>query len=539
MKWLANLLRRPVGAISRFVNRYEGAQPSSPKRSWLPGFVRDARFDANSYTRWELVRKIRYFDKNTWIVPAIRDTWVKWTVGPNGMQVVPASSDDAWNERMAESYAEWCQNPTLDSTVNMAAVHKQISACHHTENEIFILKTRKKLPGQPARPAIQLVPGHRISSPGQSYTIIDNQDDIIDGVQMGRDVLNNVVCPIGYWVLDGVQATSWVFRSTDDMLHVFAPRLVGMVRDVTRYAPVINTLHDLDDLELMEMERAKQNSEVSNIIKNASGTISADDKRSRRWGALSATPVNDPKEDSLDQRVHLYRKILGSRTVALKTGEELEQFGSETPSAATQWYWRYKIGQICSACNVPVILVFPELIETMQGTAIRGIYDNAHVTFRESFHLYAYAAADMYRFFANWARYNDPRCYDAPADWDKCHVTPPRAVNVDIGKNSQAMLQELAMGTTNFDAIYGAQGSTARVGLTKKAKEIKLIKQIAQQISEDGDGIEVKPEEICGQLGVVQPPQITDDGTPTGGDDDDEPKKKPNDQTKKKQKAKA
>src|SRR6185312_4379734 len=98
---------------------------------------------------------------------------------------------------------------------------------------------------------------------------------------------------------------------------------------------------------------------------------------------------------------------IGSRTIALKTGEKLEQIGAETPSAATQWYWRYKIGQVCSVAGVPIILIFPELTEGIQGTVVRGIYDNAHETFRSHFYGYAKAAVKMYQYFVNWARYND------------------------------------------------------------------------------------------------------------------------------------
>ena len=203
----------------------------------------------------------------------------------------------------------------------------------------------------------------------------------------------------------------------------------------------------------------------------------------------------------------MYRKIIGSRTLALKTGEKLEQFDSKSPSAATQWYWRYKIGQICSAARIPLILIFPELVETMQGTVVRGIYDDAHQTFRGNFFLFAHAARDMCRYYANWARYNDKRVQDAPADWAKCHVIPPRAVNVDIGRNSAAMLAELAAGTTNFDDVYGANGGTAEVGLRKKGLNVLMIKRIAKELTaratKEGLGVTVEPAEISAPMADV------------------------------------
>jgi len=321
---------------------------------------------------------------------------------------------------------------------------------------------------------------------------LDN--NIVDGVQLGLDENGKATRPIGYWVRDTFEGDVWVFRSLAEMHHVFDPQETGLYRGITPYHASINPLHDLDDLEMLEMQKAKNNSEIANVLRNASGEINPNMVRRQRYLGQTAAPAK--ADEDFKMRMEMYRKVLGSRTIALKTNEVIDQLTSTNPSAATQWFWRYKIGQVCADQGIPLLLIFPELIEDSQGTAVRGIYDNAHEFFREKFFVFAHAAREIYRYYANWARYNDPRCVDAPADWQKCHVIPPRAVNVDIGRNSTAMLAELAAGTTNYDRVYGAQGSTAEVGLRLKAKNVVLIKRIAQE-----EGCE--PAEIAAPLGDV------------------------------------
>jgi capsid protein len=493
--------RSEIRELRSTVNRYEAAIPFSPDRSYVPGWVRDARYDADPFSRWEMSRKVRDYRRNVWLLQRLEEEFTKWTVGPNGLAVIPNSSDDKWNAAMMESYQEWCESPCLDSTLTMPQVHRLMARESHIDGELFINKTRRKEKGKPSLPAVQLIESHRCSSPGTEYSYGDHSN-IIDGVELGIDsATGQPTRPIGYWVRDGIVGDSWVFRSTADMHHVFDPVRIGMFRDITPYHASLPTIGDLGDLEAMEMQKAKQNSEVANILTNPAGEINPNLARQQRWGGSGTVPNPNPNEADMDKRVNMYRRILGSRTIALKTGEKLDQHDSKTPSAATQWYWRYKIGQVCTAANIPLIIVFPELVENINGTVVRGIYDNAHEFFRSKFFVFSHAARDMYRFYAQWARYNDPRCVDAPADWKKCHVIPPRAVNVDIGYNSAATLAELEAGTTNWDDIAGRYGTTAEVLIRKKAKNIAMIKRIAKEESKDGN--EVLPSEISAPIADV------------------------------------
>lgn len=485
-----------------FVNRYEAAQPSGPGRSFIPAFVRDARYDANAYSRWEMLRKVRYFERNNWIIPKMREVYIKYTVGASGIPVIPASSDEEWNKHMLESYSEWCERPARDNLLPMGENHKIMSGERHVEGEIFILKTRIKEAGKQARPAIQLVESHRISNPGLQFSLNDNIFSSADGnigPIDGVEVDSNGT-PAGYWSRDSIAGDSWTFRSAKDMLHIYRPTRVGMYRNVTPYHAVLNTLHDLDDLQMFEMQRAKINASIAYFLKNAAGEFNQDIVRLGRYMTDDSipTPNQMPSED-LEKRIEQMKTILGSSPIALKLNEELGQLKNENPSAATQWYWKYLISQICSALGVPMILIWPESI---QGTVARGIYDDANTFFRGEFYMFAHAAINIYRFYADWARYNDKRLVDPPADWWKCHVVPPRAVNVDVGRNSAAILAEYAAGLISLEDICGAYGTTPEVLITKKARNVGRIKQIAKQVATEM-GVDIDPAEVSAPLADI------------------------------------
>lgn len=493
------------------VNRYEAAQLGGKSRSYIPALLQDARMDANAMSRAEMARKIRYFRRNLWLVQRLQEIHVKYTVGPSGLTVTPASSDPEYNRRMWDHYCAWCESPALDSLLPMPQLDRLMAAETHVDGEIFMLKTRAKAPGQASVPKIQLIESHRVETPDALRGEGGNR--IFDGVEV--DATGK---PVGYWIRDGIDSGSWVFRPASEVIHVYDPDRVGMYRAVTPYHSVLNTGHDLDDLEMFEMQRAKENAQVANIFETATGELNRDLLTQNKLLGRTTVPTGAPDaEKDLLKRINQYRTVLGARTIAIKTGEKLTQQANQNPSAATQWYWRFKISQVCAVHGTPMLLILPE---SLQGTIGRAVLDDAHISFRSRFHVYAHAARARYRYFADWARTNVRELADPPHDWWKCSVTPPRAVNVDYGRNSAATIAELAAGITNYDDIAGANGTTSDALLTKKARNVGRIKQIAAEVSKEM-GVDVLPAEIAENLanilqklaaaGAVEVPEVKDE----------------------------
>src|SRR6266550_122033 len=82
--------RRPTKARKRKTSpqaRYEAASTNFFDRSWLPASVQDARFDFDSSTRLELIRRSRYWEANNAIVNRLCDVLEQYTVGTAGLKV--------------------------------------------------------------------------------------------------------------------------------------------------------------------------------------------------------------------------------------------------------------------------------------------------------------------------------------------------------------------------------------------------------------------------------------------------------------------
>jgi capsid protein len=491
-----SILHRLAALFSR---NYEAARISSPSRSasWTP--YQDARYDASSMDRTTIAAKMRKFAQDCWIVNRLADVYIRYAIGTNGLSVTPASCDLEFNKRMADAFAEWAESPFLDSWQSLADGHVTLAETYHIEGENFCLLTNDKVDGQPARPALRILEPHRVA--GGAYT-----GNLIDGVFVDANG-----CPTGYQANIGLENKPSVVSVFDvynpmagGMVHTFKAERAGMYRGISPYHSVLNDIHDLFDLELMEMQRAKVNSAIANAIITETGSLKhLPSFRSRSQPATTTATPNEDLSTADTARIEFYQKITGVRTIALKKGEDIRQVGNANPSAATQWFWRYKLEQVTTTLGTPIILVLPE---SLQGTVARAVLDDAAIYFRKEFNRHARLARAIYRFYASWARFNVPGLQDAPADWARCHVVPPRAPNVDVGRNSNALLSELTAGAKCLEDIASPDGRSVEELLTNKARNVAMAKRIAAAVSVES-GYPVNAGEIMGDLAAQPTPQ--------------------------------
>lgn len=477
MKWAEQLASFPTiraaaaWALKKVLGQYEGGQRWSKDRSYLPGYVQDARFDADPSARLEILRKARYFERNNAIVNRMADLFEQFTVGANGLQFIPATSSEKFNQGVKESWGEWQKICDLTSLHSFATLQSLIARAVFVDGEIFILKTR----GETGKPRIQLIEAHRVASPPDLW----DRTNIIDGVEIdsrGR--------PIAYYVVDGVDGTTYSRKDAKDVNHVFEPSRPGQHRGLSMLYPVLNDLHDLDDLQLLEMKAAKDAAEISNVFYTENGELpTADTHRKQRFGQATQ---NTAGNEITEYRTQQIANRLGGRTVSVKLHEKLEQHRSERPSVAVRDYWDYLTSKVCTGAGIPKLLVLPFSI---QGTVVRGEYDLAANFFRSRSANLASSLERVYQFYLEWAVGNDRRLMDKPGDWRAVTTRAPRAVNVDVGRNSSAMLAELEAGATSYDAIYSPLGLDAFEELRKRAKEEAYIDSLSAEFKLTPDRI--------------------------------------------------
>lgn len=453
--------------------RYESGMRWNPNRTYLHGFVQDPRFDANECTRLELVRKSRWFEKNDPLANRLAEVFTEFTVGASGPPISPASSEEAWNQSASDWLNEWYPLADLNTRLGYAGLMTTAAWRRFFDGEFFILKTS----GESGRPRLQGIAAHRVATPDDKAD--QEGKTIVDGVQIdarGR--------PIGYWIQEGIEGDKFTFRTSTEVIHIFEPESPGQYRGLPLLTPVMHLLHDWSDLLMFEMQKVKENATIRHVFENQSGQF--DPLKFRQERGVQTNQKSDGTEVEQVRYKHI-QQVLGSRTITLKVGEKVSQLENKSPSASTQWLWDYVASLICAGTGgISKLLVFPW---SLQGTVTRADLDLANNYFRSRFAPFQSAAFQIYLFSIGTARFSDLRIADAPANWTKVNIRPPRAVNVDVGRNSAAMIAELESGATTLDEVYGSRGMDWREQVRQRGREEKFIDQVANELGLTPDRI--------------------------------------------------
>jgi len=435
------------------VNKYEGAGQSL-RRSYLDTSYTSARFDVTSSTRQAIVRKSRFFEQNNAIMNRLGDLFESYTVGSN-FSVQPASSDPDWNLKAKKYWDIWSRYPDISSRQSFGTLMSQAARGWFFDGESFILLTK----GDSGRPRLQLLEAQSIATP----TGMQSDETVFDGIRFDPRTGRAIAYFIGNEKTQG-NLTDVRSIGSDSVVHIYEPNRAGQLRGLPFVSCVINDLHDLDDLQKLEMEACKLGASVAQIVKTVSGEVQASNLRA----GTAATTQNTAE--------NYYEQVFGSAVKVLKNGDSFEQFATERPGVNMREYWRQLTEKVCAGVGIPYVLVYPE---SMQGTVYRGALDMSAVWFKSRHQVMSSAARRIYEYVMEYAIKSDPTLNDAPADWYEVAITAPRSPNVDVGRNSAAQLAELEAGIVTYDEVYGARGLDWRSSLESKAQQALFVRQLA------------------------------------------------------------
>lgn len=458
LRWVANATRSAVASVW-ISNRYDGAY-NEGGRSNIGGPIRGSRFDISKETRLAIVKKSRDFECNSQILNRLADLFEQYTCG-GGMQFQPASSDEDWNKSAKKFWEEWCQLPETASRHHCGTLQSLSARNWFIDGEAFILLTK----GSSWIPRILLIESHLVASPPDKVS----DPNVFDGVQLDEATGR----PVAYFVGRETKERSVTDLKpvpADNIVHIWEPSRPQQVRGLPFIYPCINLLHDLKDLHIMEILKARQLARVA--IKRTTETGKLDPDDLQREG-VTAIATDDPS------RIEYYRQSIGGEEIVMKHGDEFDAVRSDVPSATTVAGWCHMEARVCAGVGIPYCIVFPE---SMQGTVYRGALDMAHAWFQCRHRVLADGWRRVYEHVMGAARYHVPELRDPPSDWKNVRIHPPKAVNVDVGRNSNAMLAELAAGSLTYSEIFGQKGQDWREGLTQRKTEQDFIESLGLKL---------------------------------------------------------
>ena len=460
-------MREALQAVGRaltggsITNRYHAADRFSPDRTALYGIPRDVRYDLYSADRSQLVLWSREMEQNSGVYQKLCDLFEQYTTGPKGLQFIPTTSASDWNKLAREWWTGWERFCDLTSLQHFSAVQSLCARLWFMDGEVFILKTYGRDVAGRRRPRIQVIESHRVCSPYQraAGSISPN---IVDGVE-----LNDIGRPVAYWVKTGLDGKEHVRIDAANIVHIFEPSRANQYRGLPHCYAVLNDLIDLDQLQRYEMLKAKENARTAKVVKTRNAEVPPGETRKTRFSDAGTTNTGAV---TTEQRVRDLDKAFGGEVVGIYADEMYEEHRSESPTAGTQYHWDYLISKICAGIGISKLLVFPF---SVQGTVVRADLDTCAGFFRARSEVLSNAFQLIYQWAldeAIFANEND-LSFGRPLDYRRVKVRPPRSPNVDVGRNSSALIAEYEAGWRTLEGIYGEMGEDWVEGLTQRAVE--------------------------------------------------------------------
>lgn len=509
-KFISKLLN-PVSNWAWFY-LYESAQKwGSSQRGFIESpEPRDIRYDITKEVRLEIVRKSRKYEANDAFCNRLADVYEQFVIGANGLKIEPDSSDLEWNQRAKEYWNESSKLLDISSRLTTASLQTIGARREFFDGYQLILKTRGSGLDNVARPRIQMVECHRVGTPPE----LTEQEGktIIDGWSIdprGRAT--------GVYIQDHDFSTDedkYRFHPIEKVILLGEPARSGQYHPLPFLHAVFNDLQDLRELQGAALAKAKDLANITRILETSGGEFDLSKLKRER---VTESTKNASNEDSIQTKTKWIQSIFGPRAIAIKTGDKLTEMVNGSPSVSDQVLWNMLTSRVCIGTGVQKIFVFPESIT--QGTSIRGEYELGNAFFKSRFQVHAAAWTEVYHYVMDWGIKNDARLKGAPKDWKRVSVVPPRAANVDVGRNSSAMLAELAAGATNYDLIYAPLGLDA---YTEIEKGIKFAKYIQDKCREAGISPESFSANIVDLAMKMREQEALRAMAAGGGEDDDE-----------------
>jgi hypothetical protein len=458
-----------TGVRAWLSSHYEAAKRSRD-RSWLSGWVQDARLDTSQSDLHELIRISRNFERNDPLSQRFAALWEQYTVGPTGFKIIPASSDLEWNKRAKDYYDSWGEYADVSSRQTIGNLQSLAARRWFFDGRSLIHKTY-----DPAnlRPRVSLLEAHRLTSPPDRLR--DEGKTLFNGIEIDPKTGR----PIRYWLKSDFDSEQPTPVDPNNIIDISESDRPWDFRPVPVITPALLPLHDLRDLQMLTMRAAKKNASIATIFKTRDGNVPRANLMQRRLTSVGSLSDGTATTEA---RIQMVRESYGGEIIGIHPDEDIVQPDNNRPGLVEQEYWMFLTSLACIGVNIPRLLVFPH---SMQGTVARYDMDAANSFFRSRSAVLQHAFTRLYRWLIEEAARKERKLQPLPPDWYKVTVRPPRSVNADVGRNSQARINELAAGAFTFTDHYAESGDEVEEQLRKKAKEARMILDLAEEFSVD------------------------------------------------------
>lgn len=299
-------------------------------------------------------------DRNNPIAGGALDTFETSVVGsglvphPRIDRALLGLNDDAadrWERQAERIWWSWAGTSACDlsRTDNFAGLCNLALRSWLAGGDVFVIRRFKERDGDVLALRIQLVEAERICNPDFAR----NSDRLIDGVQIDDDG-----APIAYYVADSHPIGSYGllgpcgWRKVDafgkdsgmrQVLHLYRRTRPGQTRGIPIFAPVIESLKQLDRFSEAELMAAVINAFFTVFVKSETGEEGLTDMGDPST-AGGTTPIGGGLPDV---------RLGHANAIALPPGHSIEMAESKRPSPQFEPFFNAFLNQIGVAIGLP------------------------------------------------------------------------------------------------------------------------------------------------------------------------------------------
>ncbi len=440
---------------------------TSPRRHRVAGAApQDAQLDLTAGVRGELVRRTRYLIKNSGFLREIVSSMALYSVG-DGIRPQAQSSDTAWNREAEAYFSRWARHCEITGRFNLSQCQHMVCKAVDVDGEIFALKTLVD-----GVPKIQLIETHRIGSTSEDETSVD-------GIE-----LSSIGAPLFYHLLadDGTSSK----LDAVNVLHIFEPDSPSQVRGYPSLQHSIN--HLIDEMELIALEKhaVKANADIARVLTSTTENPIDNDF------TIGETPSPEGSDAAGIQ------KILGGKVVRVQQGESLTPYESNRPSPTFTGFLEH-LRRDSAQGMIP--FEFASDSSKVGGAGVRLIVAKADRRFSHRQNLLIDRFMRPLWLFVIGHAISSGKL-SAVENWTECNFTTPRRVTVDAGREAQQNREDIKQGLKTLTDHYAELGMDITEELENRAREMALIKEIAQRYN-------LSPKDIFTTINTPNKHEIT------------------------------
>lgn len=392
----------------------------------------DLKREQTPADRWELLRLMRYLDKNNGFVSAYVNAHLTYGVG-DGFRYQPLTGNPAWNAQ-AKRYVEGVMNrPELTGRFNGVQFTKTAGKAQIIDGDIFFIKTRHPQNGMPC---VQAIEAHRVRNPSGRPP----EEKWIDGI-----LFDSVGRPITYAVQqdDG----SFTFYGAGSVIHLYELDRFTGARGISRLQVAVSTLRDRAEVLSAEKLAVKELSRRTFTLKSQDGEFDPSDA-----GIMGRTPVRPSTGQTTANDV---ASAFGGLAIALGPNESLEAFEHNRPNMNVLGMLDFLDRDAANSTGISSdFLLNPTKIG---GAVVRMELAKAERQFSA---FQSMLIDGLLRPFIQYAIADAIATGKLPAveGWERMTFQTPKRLSVDVGRDTLAMLRLLELGGINLRDIIEQEG---------------------------------------------------------------------------------